>query len=339
MLRNADVFMKPRHDLRTRSASGGLITLIAGSTAFLLFLAQIYLYIIPTAHHSLKLSESFAVPMLATEVSDPFQSRMYRLKSNMSLKLHVTFPHIACGSLEVKLNNAPVTRTDYDLQNRDKMKKRRPNPIELKAAGLPANHPGGCNIKTTLRVPIVAGHVTISLTKPAWSQALNHLMIRAQAYNENERRRDSHLNDYNMTHYVHTIQFGKRYPYATDYPLENRPHIIENSMGGVGLENIQVKLVPTVYSGMFRSYDSYQMSVVSHVVQPETMVAQGVALSPGLALGYDVTPLAVHHMDGRDSPLVFISSLISIVGGVFVTVGLFTGCVVASAKTVAKKID
>ena len=110
-------------------------------------------------------------------------------------------------------------------------------------------------------------------------------------------------------------------------------------MGGVALENIQVKLVPTVYSGFLSSYNTYQLSVVNHVVQPETMVAQGVAMSPGLALGWDITPLAVHHLDGRDNILVFLSSLLSIVGGVFVTVGLFTGCVVHSAKTVAKKID
>jgi hypothetical protein len=37
--------------------------------------------------------------------------------------------------------------------------------------------------------------------------------------------------------------------------------------------------------------------------------------------------------------LVFLSSLVSIVGGVFVTVGLVSGCLVDSAKAVAKKID
>jgi len=338
MLRNADVFVKPRHDLRTKSASGGVVTLIAGSTAFLLFLAQIYLYIVGNTNHTLHLSESRPIPMSATETTDPFQSRMYDIKGKMALKLHITFPHISCKSLEVKLNNAELAVKDFDAKGRGKVTKRRPNPVELKAAGFDASHPDGCNIKTVLRVPIVAGQVSIALTKTAWSQALNHLMIRAQ-YGEDERKTDDHLNDYNMTHYIHTIQFGKRFPYAADYPLEGRSHKIENSMGGVALENIQVKLVPTVYSGFFSSYNSYQLSVVNHVVQPETMVAQGVALSPGLALGYDVTPLAVHHLDGRDNVLVFLSSLISIVGGVFVTVGLFTGCLVESAKTVAKKVD
>jgi hypothetical protein len=62
-------------------------------------------------------------------------------------------------------------------------------------------------------------------------------------------------------------------------------------------------------------------------------------MQPGLSLGYDVTPLAVHHNEGRDSILIFLSSLIGMVGGCFVTVGMLTGCLVHSAKAVAKKVD
>jgi len=68
-------------------------------------------------------------------------------------------------------------------------------------------------------------------------------------------------------------------------------------------------------------------------------VARGVQQLPGLVVTYDFTPLTVHHSEGRDNFLVFLSSLISIVGGVFVTVGMLTGCLVHSAQAVAKKID
>jgi hypothetical protein len=256
----------------------------------------------------------------------------------MSLKLHITFPHIECKSLEIKLNSAPLSKTDFDSKAKYGLTKKRPNPVDLKEAVGDFKHKGGCTIRATLRVPIVAGHVTITMTKDAWAETLNHLMIRSQ-YSEEEKQRDKHINDYNMTHYIHAVQFGKRYPSASAYPLENRAHVIENHMGGVALENIQIRLVPTVYSGLFSSQKTYQLSVVEHTVQPETMVAQGVALMPGLALGYDVTPLAVHTVDGRDNFFVFLSSLVSIVGGVFVTVGLLTGCLVHSASAVAKKVD
>jgi hypothetical protein len=269
---------------------------------------------------------------------------MYDIKGKMPLKLHITFPYISCASLEVKLNGAPLIKNDFDYKSKKTVDVRRPNVVDLKAAGFDpklSHDPKfkkGCTIRTTLRIPIVAGHVTITLTKAAWTEALNHLMLRAQ-YSEDEKKNDPNMNDYNMTHFLHSVQFGARYPSAASYPLENRRHVIENKMGGIALENIQVKLVPTVYSGFFSSQNTYQCSVVDHTVQPETMVSQGVALLPGLALGYDVTPLAVHHVDGRDNFFVFLSSLVSIVGGVFVTVGLLTGCLVHSAAAVSKKVD
>jgi hypothetical protein len=89
---------------------------------------------------------------------------------------------------------------------------------------------------------------------------------------------------------------------------------------------------------LFEEY-SYQTSVVDNIIQPQTLVAQGVQQLPGLVISYDFIPLTVHHNQGRDNFLVFLSSLISIVGGAFVTVAMLTGCLVHSAQAVAKKID
>ena len=68
--------------------------------------------------------------------------------------------------------------------------------------------------------------------------------------------------------------------------------------------------------------------------------------SPGIALGYDVMPLAVHinelgsgRDDSSDGFFMFLSTLIGIVGGCFVTVGLFAGIAVKSVQAVAKKMD
>jgi hypothetical protein len=208
MLRTSDIFVKPRADLRSKSAAGGIITLIAGSTAALLFVAQLYWYIVGTTSHSLHLSESLAIPMLPGGTTDPFQSRLYDLKGKMPLKLHVTFPHIACENLEVKLNSAPLHRKDFDYKTNG-LEKRKPNPVELKEAGYTKKTSrGGCTIRSTLRVPIVAGHVTITMDKNAWSDALNHFMVRSQ-YSEEAKGRDKRKNDFNVTHYIHNIQFGK----------------------------------------------------------------------------------------------------------------------------------
>lgn len=339
MLRNADVFVKPRHDLRTKSATGGLITVIAGSVAGLLFFAQLYTQIMGTTQHSLFLSESKPIPMLGT--FDPFSTRLYDLKGKMTMKLHITFPHIECGDMEIKLNGAPLKDSDYDFRSnkgRKRIAKTRPTAADLKEAGFDLKHKGGCTVRVTLRVPVVAGHVSVTLSPRAWQKAIGQLMMQAQ-FGELDMSDDKKLNQHNMTHFIHDVEFGKRFPLAKDDPLQRRAHIIENRMGGVGLENIQIKLVPTIYSGLFTSKKTYQHSVVSHTVQPDHMVDAGMAMLPGLAMNYDVTPLAVRHEVGRDNIFVFLSSLMGIVGGAFVTVGLFTGCLVHSAAVVAKKVD
>ncbi|KAG7355406.1 endoplasmic reticulum vesicle transporter [Nitzschia inconspicua] len=376
VLRNVDVFVKPRADLRSKSAAGGAITLVASTTAVVLFFAQLYLYMVGSSSHTLHLSESKQFHMLSQDTVDPFQSRAYDIQMKMPLHIHITFLHMDCSDIEVKLNNSPITNRDVDGRSKKAngsrelvLRAKRPNPVELKrifgseTSPEALRHKGrGCTLNGQLRVPVVAGHVSITLTRQAWTEALNHYMARSQ-WSELQKAQDVHRNDYNMSHYIHTIRFGKKIPSSvastssitpsyhnqqpkgkykmknSHRPLENKLHIIENQMGGIALENIQVKLVPTVSRGFFFEEQYYQMSVVDHTIQPETMVNQGVNMQPGLALGYDITPLAVHHNDGRDSFLIFLSSLIGIVGGCFVTMGLLTGCLVHSAKAVAKKVD
>jgi Endoplasmic reticulum vesicle transporter/Endoplasmic Reticulum-Golgi Intermediate Compartment (ERGIC) len=355
--RNVDVFIKPRADIRSKSVAGGIITVVAGTAACLLFFAQLYLYIAGNKSHSLHLAPSSPFPMLPHDKNDPFQSRAYDIKGKMPLKIHVTFLHITCDAIEIKLNGSPVSARDLSARS-GALKKMKPNAAEIKkifgsatSAEAQAHAGRGCTLSGTLRVPIVAGSVSVTLTRDAWATALNHFMIRAKQPEE-VRKLDTHMNDYNMSHFIHNIQFGKNIPssvmthssatsssYVYEEPMRDHVHIIENQMGGIALESIQVKLVPTVHTGLFSENTYMQMSVVEHTVQPETMISQGVSSQPGLSLTYDITPLAVHQNEGRDNILIFLSSLCGIVGGVFVTVSLLTGCLVHSAAAVAKKVD
>lgn len=108
---------------------------------------------------------------------------------------------------------------------------------------------------------------------------------------------------------------------------------------GIFLSHIDVRLIPTRYQRLFISRDTYQVSVTQHIVQPETLLPQGAPHLPGMALLYDFSPLRVDYIETRENIFGFISSLVSIVGGVFVTVGLVTGCLIHSAAAVAKKMD
>jgi len=76
------------------------------------------------------------------------------------------------------------------------------------------------------------------------------------------------------------------------------------------------------------------------VIGAENLVrASSSAIAPGLSIKYDFSPLAVHHVESRENLFVFLSGLVGIVGGAFVTFGLVGRGLVSSASAVTKKID
>ena len=378
VLRNVDVFVKARADIRTQSTSGGLITLVAASAAFLLFLGQVYFYVFPSQSHTLHLAESMQFPMLAEDIVDPFQKRRYDIKGKIPLYFKITFLHTPCESLGVTFNGEAVQgqafsghsgRTTNNKKTNPTLtvKKYKPRSAELRtifgsehSAEARKYQGRGCTLTGNMRVPIVAGNLAITMTRNAWIEALNFFM--AQSRNP-EGVKDSNSDafgkgmEFNATHYIHEVRFGKKKSAAgkgltsSGYvpPLEDRLRTVENDFYGIAKEEIQVKLIPTLHSNpgllsqIFGGGNKpfYQMSVVEHMLQPETMMTQGSGSVPGVVLTYDVTPLAVHidELNGDGGFLGFLSSLIGIVGGCFVTVGLFAGCAVRSVEAVAKKID
>ncbi len=148
---------------------------------------------------------------------------------------------------------------------------------------------------------------------------------------------DTYLDSFgSLDHYIHKIEFGKTFPLSLN-PLTNKKVTFPKDHK-VALDHMNVKLVPTKYKRFARSpVETFQLSVSSHIVTMATLVQNGFAF-PGLKIQYDFTPLAVHHVESRENFFVFLSSLIGIVGGVFVSVGLVSGVVVKSAQ-VLKKID
>jgi len=220
----------------------------------------------------------------------------------------------------------------------------------------------GCTMIGNMRIPIVAGNLAIVMTKEAWTTTINHLVARAHLPKQLKSQKDEESpNLVNTTHYLHEVRFGQKQSNAGGaskvltsngyvHPLEHRLKIFENDFLGIGKEEIAVKLIPTLRSnpGLLSSLFGngnrpfYQVSVVDHMIKPETMIAgSGGTAVPGIVLTYDVTPLAVHidEDNGDGGFFGFLASLIGIVGGCFVTVGLFAGCAVSSVKAVAKKMD
>mmetsp|Transcript_5832 Transcript_5832/g.8296 ORF Transcript_5832/g.8296 Transcript_5832/m.8296 type:complete len:338 (-) Transcript_5832:98-1111(-) len=337
MLRKIDAFGKPREDLRTRSELGGIITLVASTAAGLLFLAQIYVYVTGVTKHSLhlSLSESRPVPRLDLKKT-PFGKI-----GTLPLKFRVTFPYLACSKLDVHHDNASFVNGDLTkLHGSRAVKLRMPTHNEMTLALPPsevskAAPAKACTVEGQFQIHKVGGTFSVGFSRKAWGEVTKRLLMGMFGGRPKNNEED---NGNNVSHYIHYITFGEPFPLMNN-PLKDVKHSIKNSSGGLGLENLVVKLVPTRYRNFLTDSDMYQMSVTSHLVQPETLAQAGSNFLPGLALTYDFNALQVHHTEYRDNPIVFLSSLISIVGGVFVTVSLLTGCLVHSAAAVAKKLD
>lgn len=371
VLRNADVFVKARADIRTQSTSGGVITLLAASAAFLLFVGQVYLYVFPDQSHTLHMSKSIHTAMLVGDNAiDPFRQRQNDLNGKIPFYFKISFLHITCESIDVIFNSEPIRGDDFSAYPSSKTKKRHTiTKYKLRTAELRkifgSEHSAeakkhaqqGCTLIGNMRVPIVAGSLAISMTHDAWIKGLEYLMFPLGGGKEELAEK---LHFINATHYIHDVRFGSKRSSTTKGltssgyvpPLEDRLRTFENDLFGVGKEEIHVKLIPTVHSNpglierVFGSGNKpyYQMSVVEHMISPETMISQSSgagAAVPGVVLTYDVMPLAVHinEMNGDGGFFGFLSSLIGIVGGCFVTVGLFAGIAVKSVQAVAKKID
>jgi len=375
ILRHHDVFVKARADIKTKSSAGGLVSVVATSAALLLLLCQVYTYVFPqSTQHTLHLNESRQLHMLATDKplghADPVQQQRKNRDTTIPLYLKITFVHVSCENFDVKLNSQIVEGDDFGMwttpisNNKNKNKKKPVKKTIQKFKPKEKEYKNGCTIVGNMRVPLVSGSLSLTLTKQAWSEALNYFMSRAHMMSslsdrhpENERQQ----NAYNMTHYIHEIRFGAKGGLGlttsgkgfadTSGLFENKLHVIENEMNGIALEQIQIKLIPTIHHNpgvvatLFGQGQRpfYQMSVVEHTIEPETMVSGGGSSGslPGIGLSYDITPLAVHinENSGESGFFSFVSTLIGIVGGCFVTMSLFASCAVSSVQAVAKKMD
>ena len=356
--RRLDAFQKTRSDVQQRSMIGGIITIFALCIASLLLFGQLFHYIYGTTTHSLSLSQSIAIPLVPLEESALYRSSMQQI-GRIPLQLHITFPYNNCDMLDVIHDGASMSKGELDqVHGYHSIKLRLPTASELKKAlnGQPQpEDTTGCTVIGQLRPLVVAGTVAVTFHSDAWATATSTMsMMNFQqmmtaggnsgdnnGIGQNEQNKQV-MQRYNVSHYVHKIQFGRAFNNQNHKPLENVRHVVDNDFFGIAVVQTQVKLVPTVNRGTTSTnynHIMYQSSVVDTTIQPRTLVQQGVQHLPGLILAYDFTPLTVHHSEGRDNIFVFISSLLSIVGGVYVTVSMLTGCLVHSAQEIAKKMD
>jgi len=213
----------------------------------------------------------------------------------------------------------------------------------------------GCTIQGDITAPRIGGDLAFVMMHKQWANVARSL---GSSLNQMQHSTDHHDVDwakipgvYNTTYFIHDITFydgnkprgsSKKPPVysVSTNPLHDAVGKLDDGVG-IAHQSLSVTLIPTRVKKFARSSeDIYQASVTKTIIGPINLVmSASVPISPGLSIQYDFSPLAVHHVESRENIFVFLSSLVGIVGGVFVTVGLVSSCLVSSAAVVSKKID
>jgi len=368
--RRFDAFAKPIDGIRTQSSVGGVVTLLASVSAIVLFISQFYLYSSVDITHKLDLASSIplsvviptkggfsqllfnraahAHPRKKNKNNKMIQSMQAIAASRIEVSVHITFPYLNCKVLDYSHNGDKLSTGAFAKNNGlSKLVKQRPTEYDYARAtqqqlvkGLSKtktdNSPASedsCTVRGKVTIPHIGGMLSFFLSEETFRQT-SELVQKGLSLHEV----DEHTGGHEVSHFIHEIEFGKHFPLATN-PLKDTFVKMEDP-SGVGLQQMSVKLVPTVYKQFMRKkVHTYQISYSSFMIQPNLLVMANPMKLPGLSIHYDFNPIAVTHTESRENFFVFVSSLIGIVGGVFVTVGLVSSVVVTSAQAVLKKQD
>lgn len=151
----------------------------------------------------------------------------------------------------------------------------------------------------------------------------------------------------NLSHIIHTTQFGKKYPGQTS-PLDNRATIMEEEPIS-GRFNYYIKVVPTTYekpSLLFSGVlETNQYSVTEHFsprhAHQQAQQQQQQQVIPGVFLMYDLSPIRVRIYEAQaySSVIHFLLQLCAIVGGVFTVMGLIDAIFYHSVIRVRRKMQ
>ncbi|GMH63990.1 hypothetical protein TrVE_jg4621 [Triparma verrucosa] len=307
-------FAKPIDGLINKSTLGGILTLLSFVISFFLLLSELYQFALIDTHEHLQIRK----------IPDT--------KESVAIKLHITFPYLHCNDLQVDYVN---TKSDEKLDRRQRpVVKRKITSKEsqlLKSANfLPASDaassaalgPVGCSIEGVLNTVVVGGNFKISLTQNVWGA------VALQGMQSVEKLM-------NVSHYVHDVSVGKYFNKKVN-PLKNLPVGIPE---GIGLVQFYLKVIPTIYKRpMSMTKTQYQISMTEQFVKMSTLLISGNMQQPGVMFSYDFTPMEIEHRESRENILTFLGSLFSVVGGIFVSLGLVSNCLM-KAVGASKKLD
>ncbi|KAL1812147.1 hypothetical protein DCAR_0624343 [Daucus carota subsp. sativus] len=180
----------------------------------------------------------------------------------------------------------------------------------------------GCNIEGTLEVNKVAGNFHFAPGK-SFHQANFHV-LELLAFQ---------MDNYNITHKINKLSFGKYYPGNVN-PLDGVTWIQGKEHGTY---QYFLKVVPTIYKDIKgHTISSNQFSATEHFKSAEFGRSQSL---PGVFFFYDLSPIKVTFNEERTSFLHFLTHICAIVGGIFTVAGIVDSFIYHGQKALKKKVE
>jgi hypothetical protein len=177
----------------------------------------------------------------------------------------------------------------------------------------------GCRVRGKMNVNKVAGNIHIAHGESIVRDGKHiHMFLPQEAPS------------YNISHTIHSMSFGVKYPSMPAGPLDGVTKIIDKQVG-TGLFQYFIKVIPTIYSDQFmwdaQTYtNQYTVTERFRPLMLPDMSGRGAvhqqAVLPGIFFIYDVSPFLVEVVRGRTPFLHYFTRVCSTIGGVFAVMGV-----------------
>ncbi|PVU96644.1 hypothetical protein BB561_001049 [Smittium simulii] len=126
------------------------------------------------------------------------------------------------------------------------------------------------------------------------------------------------IGDNNFTHVIDELSFGTFYPSLVN-PLDNTYQVSEQGHFCMDSFLYSVSVIPTIYKGI----DGTELPTNQYSVHQQTVPIKTPFDNPGIFISYDIEPIMVKVSEVRVPFTKFLIKLCSIIGGIFVTTGIF----------------
>lgn len=375
-LRQFDAYPKTLEDFRVKTFGGALVTLVAGSLMFVLFVSELNYY-------------------LTTEVRPELfvdTSRGQKLRINVD----ITFDHLPCAYLSIdamdvsgeqqidvdtnlfkqrldstglRINESPQEEKLHSLKNETAVEVT-PQPLDPDRCescyGAETDEKRCCNncedVREAYRKKGWAFNnaETIEQCKrEGWSekiQAQKNEGCRAFGYLEvNKVAGNFHFapgKSFQQHHvHVHDLQaFGgqkfnishhiNHLSFGIDYPGLVNPldGLHEPALSLQMMFQYFVKIVPTTYTSLDgETLYTNQFSVTKHSKSVSSGLGEGGL--PGVFFIYELSPMMVKYTEKQRSFMHFLTGVCAIIGGIFTVAGLIDSMIYHSARAIQKKIE